>query len=295
MIKQTTKNPTHKKPEYNLARENEDLKVIRQNLLNIDDAIGTEERCLIRNEVLESINNFSACTCFNSVPEKIDQIRGALFLLVNKIKEDFINRTTLLAKQENEFFKFTITLVHSNRSSKNSNVEYKNFLEGIYWSKRNAKVDDGKIVNYYYTRLPSFQSKDETKKVYTKRSFSNQGASKWQIEECLKCEKNLTVIRNILYRISEIKRHLFWCGSFTDTLVKKLQTEIKDNQEMLTANINKEKTDEEIIADKRKQEKFDFYNIRSFDDLFAYQKKYGTSNVEENKVEGEESEFEERD
>lgn len=285
-MKNTTNTPpTHKKPDFDLNREENDLKIIQQIIDSLIENSDDEDSYVIKDEVYSSINNFIACTCLSNLPEKIDQIRAALYILVNKIKSDFITRTTLLAQQENEFFKFTITII----TSKNKNSESKTsdkFLEAIYWSKRNASVENGIVKNYYYTRIPLPNDKNEELKItYNRKSFSSKGASKWQIDECCECEKKLAVIRNVLKRLSDIKRSLLWCSIFTDNLVKILQSETDENQKLLSANIQSEKTDEEKIELQHKQAKKDFYSIKNFNDLFAYQKKYGnneTDNTEQN-------------
>lgn len=277
--------PTHKKPDFELNREENDLRIIQQNINSLIDNSDDEESYIIKDEVFSSINNFIACTCLANLPEKVDQIRASLYLLVKKIKSDFITRTNLLSQQENEFFKFTITII----TSKNKNSENKNgddFLEAIYWSKRNASVENGIVKKYYYTRIPFPTGKDdEVKNTYNRKSFSSKHASKWQIDECCNCEKKLAVIRNILKRLSDIKRNLLWCSIFTDNLIKNLQNESEEKQKLLSANIHNEKSDEEKIELQRKQAKKDFYSIKNFNDLFAYQKKYGnneTDNTEQN-------------
>ena len=256
----------HKKPDFNGIKAADDLETLKEIYETLVDSIGNKSKPVIKDEVLASIQNFNAFSFCSDLPQKINQIRASLYVMALRIKQDFILRTTELAKQENEFFKFTITLTYS-KTENQSDEELtdqmnKGYLSGIYWSKRNAIVENGKVKKYIYKTLPMPQSKNKNTSEYTRKSFAYQGASKWQIEECLICEKKLATIRNILNRLSDIKRNLHWCSVFTNDLLSVMIKESNDIKYKLTSNLNSEIHEEE---NKTKNEDLDIWNSIKMD------------------------------
>lgn len=277
-IRTEKKPPVHEKPEYRKSLIPDNLEEMRNVLGDLIDEIGKEKNYIVKDEVLGSLNNLNAFNFCESIPLLINQIKGTLYILAKRIKQDFIIRTTELAKEKDDFFKFTITIVYQRNDKDNydnSEKENSGYISAIYWSKRNAIVENGKVKKYIYKKIQNQSTKDPNS--YNRTSFSQQGAPKWQIDECMKCDKKLAVIRNVMNRLSEIKRSLYWCSVISNDLVNDLIKVANEQKFKLSADLKSE--EKELTPEERERiEDYEYYEqlkkFKTKDEMFKFMFEY---------------------
>lgn len=279
------KPPVHSKPNFNRNSIPDDLHKMRAVLGDLLDEIGKEKNYFVKSEILNSLNNINAFNFTEQIPFLINQIKGTLYILAKKIKQDFMIRTKELAKEHDEFFRFTITITYQkdqNNDSKDSEKENQGYISAVYWSKRNSIVENGKVKKYIYKKIQNLSSKDPNS--YNRSSFSAYGAPKWQVDECLKCDKQLSVVRNVMTRLSEIKRSLYWCSVISNDLIQELLKTSNENEFKLSASINKEQqelTPEEI----KRREEIEYYEqikkCKTKDEMWKFMMDYANQHSQD--------------
>lgn len=262
---------------------------IRECFSQLVGDINTENSTPVKDEVINLIMQFCEDEYSKSLPDVINKLKACLYVIAKKIKQDFINKTRLLAKQENEFFKFTITIGYTKFDEDdrlNDLAENVGFLSYIYWAERNTKVEDGKVKKYLYRRIPLSKNTDDFS--YKRAAFNYRKAPKWQIDECLLCEKKLAPIRKLLNRLTNLKRNYFLCNELTQKLLAEVLKDSEENKLNLNSNIKNSEVElsPEEIARREEVAYYDHIKtLKSPEEIKNFMMEYALKHSNENKTE----------
>ena len=264
---------------------NNEFNEIRECFSQLVGEINTDNNSFVKDEILTAIKKFCDDEYSKSLPQEINKLKACLYIIVKKIKQDFINKTRLLAKQENEFFKFTITIGYTKFDKDdrlNDLAENVGFLSYVYWAERNTKVENGKVKKYLYRRIPFTKSTDDFS--YKRAAFNFKNASKWQIDECILCEKKLAPIRKLLNRLTNLKRNYYLCNELTQKLLTDVLLDSEKNKLNLNSNLKKSEsnlTPEEI----KRREEIEYYEqikkCKTKDEMWKFMMDYANQHSQD--------------